>query len=153
MIGLMLTMHGMITVITQVTLLRALVRRLGEQRLLVYGDLALLAAMLGVGAAMGPLLAVVAFAPFAFGQGVSQPSLQSLITRFGGRGTGGQLLGLYPAARSLALIFGPAWSGFAFEQIGPRSVFYGGAGLVVLATILAIALVSMRVPSQVVEPA
>lgn len=153
MIGLMLTMHGMITVITQVTLLRPLVRRFGEQRLLVYGDIALLVAMLGVGASMGPLLAVVAFAPFAFGQGVSQPSLQSMMTRFGGRGTGGQLLGLYQAVRSLALIFGPVWAGFAFEGIGPRSVFYGGAGLMALATILAIALVSMRVPSQAVEPA
>ncbi|HLC04265.1 MAG TPA: MFS transporter [Anaerolineales bacterium] len=152
MIGLMLTMHGLITVITQVTLLRPLVRRWGEQRLLVLGDLALFVAMLGVGAAIGPLLAVAAFAPFAFGQGVTQPSLQSLMTRFGRRGTGGQLLGLYQAARSLALIFGPVWAGFAFEQIGPRSVFYGGAGLMALSTALAIALLSMRVPSQVSEP-
>lgn len=152
MIGLMLTMHGLITVITQVTLLRPLVRRWGEQRLLVLGDLALFVAMLGVGAAIGPLLAVAAFAPFAFGQGVTQPSLQSLMTRFGRRGTGGQLLGLYQAARSLALIFGPVWAGFAFEQIGPRSVFYGGAGLMALSTALAIALLSMRVPSQVAEP-
>lgn len=153
MIGLMLTLHGMITVITQVTLLRPLVRRWGEQRMLIVGDLALLLAMLGVGAAMGPLLAAAAFAPFAFGQGVTQPSLQSLMTRFGRRGTGGQLLGLYQAARSLALIFGPVWAGLAFERIGPRSVFYGGAGLMALSTALAIALLSMRVPSEIAKPA
>ena len=151
MIGLMLTMHGLITVITQVTLLRPLVNRFGEQRALVVGDLALLVAMLGIGAAAGPLLAVIAFAPYAFGQGVTQPSLQSLMTRFGGRGTGGQLLGLYQAARSLALIFGPLWAGFAFEQIGPRFVFYVGAGLMGLATLLALFLVSMPVPTQVAE--
>jgi predicted MFS family arabinose efflux permease len=152
MIGLMLTMHGMITVITQVTLLRPLVRRLGEQHLQVFGVIALLVAMLGLGEASAPLLASIAFAPFAFGHGVSQPSLQSLLTRLGGHGTGGQLLGLYQAARSLPPIFGPVWSGFAFEQIGPRSVFFGGAGLMALATLLAVILISVPVPSQTAQP-
>jgi DHA1 family tetracycline resistance protein-like MFS transporter len=151
MIGLMLTMHGLITVITQVTILRPLVIRLGERKAVIVGDLALLAAMLGVGAAAGPLVAMVALAPYAFGQGVTQPSLQSLMTRFGRRGTGGQLLGLYQSARSLALIFGPLWAGFAFEQIGPRWVFYGGAVLMALSTLLALLLVSMPVPSQSID--
>lgn len=137
-IGLMLTLHGLLTVVTQVGLLQPLIQRYGENQVLVLGDLALFTAMIGVGMAASPVLAAFAFAPFAFGQGVTQPSLQSLMTRYGKRGTGGRLLGYYQAARSLALIFGPVWSGFAFEQISPRSVFLGGAGLMVIATALAL---------------
>jgi len=151
-IGLMLTLHGLLTVVTQVGLLQPLVRRMGEQRLLVFGDLALILAMLGVGLATSPVMAAFSFAPFAFGQGVTQPSLQSLMTRFGGRGTGGRLLGLYQAARSLALIFGPVWSGYAFEQISPRSVYLGGAVIMLLATALAIALMRMHIPRSDAPP-
>ena len=139
-IGLMLTLHGFLTVITQVAVLRPLIERLGEYRLLVVGDLALIAAMLGVGLAGAPLIAALAFMPFAFGQGVTQPSLQSLMTRFGGRGTGGRLLGIYQATRSLALIFGPVWAGYVFEGINPRAVFLFGAGIMLVATGLAFAL-------------
>jgi DHA1 family tetracycline resistance protein-like MFS transporter len=139
-IGLMLTLHGSLIVITQVLILQPLIQRLGEVRLLVAGDLALVLAMLGVGLATSPLIAAVAFMPFAFGQGVTQPSLQSLMTRFGGRGTGGRLLGLYQSMRSLALIFGPIWAGYVFEGISPRAVFVIGAWIMIIATTLAIVL-------------
>lgn len=139
-IGLMLTLHGFLTVITQVAVLRPLIERLGELRLLVVGEVALIAAMLGVGLAGAPLVAALAFMPFAFGQGVTQPSLQSLMTRFGGRGTGGRLLGIYQSTRSLALIFGPVWAGYVFEGISPRSVFLFGAGIMFVAAGLAFVL-------------
>lgn len=139
-IGLMLTLHGLLTVITQVALLRALIDKIGELNLLVVGEMALLLAMLGVGLAVKPVWAAIAFMPFAFGQGVSQPSLQSLMTRFGGRGTGGRLLGLYQSARSLALIVGPVWAGYVFEKISPRSVFLVGASIMLAALLLAVLL-------------
>lgn len=145
-IGLMLTLHGMLIVITQVAILQPLIQRLGERRVLVIGDLALVVAMIGVGLASMPLVAVIAFMPFAFGQGVTQPSLQSLMTRFGGRGTGGRLLGVYQSTRSLALIFGPVWAGYVFDGISPRAVFLVGAGFMLVATFLAIRL--QRIPAQ-----
>ncbi|MGD8633594.1 MAG: MFS transporter, partial [Anaerolineales bacterium] len=145
-IGLMLTLHGMLIVITQVAILQRLIQRLGERRVLVIGDLALVVAMVGVGLAGVPIVAVIAFMPFAFGQGVTQPSLQSLMTRFGGRGTGGRLLGIYQSTRSLALIFGPIWAGYVFEGISPRAVFMLGAVFMLVATFLAVKL--LRIPAQ-----
>jgi DHA1 family tetracycline resistance protein-like MFS transporter len=139
-IGLMLTLHGLLIVITQVGILRPLIDRLGELRLLVVGDLALILAMMGVGLASTPLFAAIAFMPFAFGQGVTQPSLQSLITRFGERGTGGRLLGIYQSTRSLALIFGPVWAGYVFQGISPRAVFLVGAVIMLIATMFALTL-------------
>jgi DHA1 family tetracycline resistance protein-like MFS transporter len=146
-IGLMLTLHGLLTVITQVGILKPLITRLGELKLLVVGDLALILAMLGVGLANAPLIAVVAFMPFAFGQGVTQPSLQSLITRYGKRGTGGRLLGIYQSTRSLALIFGPVWAGYVFEGISPRAVFLVGAAIMLIATAFALTLLRSSSPS------
>lgn len=146
-VGLMLTFHGMMTVVTQIGLMRPLISWLGEQRLLLLGNVALTAAMAAIVPFENPVLVTAFFAPFAFGQGVTQPSLQSLMTRFGEKQTGGQLLGLYQSSRSLALIFGPIWSGYVFDALNPRSVFLIGAGLSFLATLLAVTLLGLAVPS------
>lgn len=151
-IGLMLTIYGLVSVITQVGFLGPLVQRLGERRVLLLGNVSLMLAMFGVGIIASPFLAVVFFLPFAFGQGVTQPNLQALMTRFGTRSSGGQLLGVYQSSRSLALIFGPIWAGFAFEQIGPRSVYFFGSGIMLVATILALLLILMAFPIKVIEP-
>jgi MFS family permease len=147
-IGLMLTLYGLMAVITQVGLLKPLVQRFGETRLVILGSAALGLGMLGVGMVESAFWAVVFFTPFAFGQGVTQPGLQSLITRFGIKGTGGRMLGLYQAARSLALILGPVWAGYAFEKAGPRSVYFIGALLSVVATLLAFNLLRISSPQE-----
>jgi predicted MFS family arabinose efflux permease len=93
------------------------------------------------------VLVTLLFAPFAFGQGVSQPSLQSLVTRFGTERTRGQLLGLNQSARSLALIFGPVWAGYAYEAISPRAVFLVGSGIVLVAVLCALLLLRQEMPA------
>ena len=147
-IGLMLALYGVIMVITQVGVLGPLVKRFGERRVLFMGNLSLMLAMLGVGFVATPLLAGIFFMPFAFGQGVIHPNLQALMTGFGGRGTGGRLLGIYQSSRSLALIFGPVWAGLAFEQIGPRSVYFIGSVIMMIAAILAFRLMLLPLSSQ-----
>jgi DHA1 family tetracycline resistance protein-like MFS transporter len=151
-IGLMLALYGMITVITQIGFLGPLVKRLGERRTLLIGSVSLMLAMFGVGIISTPLLAVIFFIPFAFGQGVIHPNLQALMTRFGVRGTGGQLLGVYQSSHSLALIFGPVWAGFVFERIGPHSVYLFGSGIMLVATILALLLTMMAFSVQAIRP-
>jgi MFS family permease len=146
-IGLMLTFNGLMQVVTQLALLKPLVTRLGERRLLVVGQVALILAMLGVSVVENAIVATLLFAPFAFGRGVSEPSLQSLTTRFATVRTQGQLLGLYQSARSLALIFGPVWAGYAFDAISPQSVFMIGAGLVFCALIPALLLLRQELPA------
>jgi DHA1 family tetracycline resistance protein-like MFS transporter len=147
-IGLMLALYGVIMVITQVGVLGPLVKRFGERRVLFMGNLSLMLAMFGVGFVATPLLAGIFFIPFAFGQGVIHPNLQALMTGFGGRGTGGRLLGVYQSSRSLALIFGPVWAGLAFEQIGPRSVYFIGSVIMMIAAILAFRLMLLPLSSQ-----
>ena len=145
-IGLMLTFNGLMQVVTQLALVKPLVSRLGERKLLMLGMGALLVASVGVASAESALLVTLLFAPFAFGRGVSEPSLQSLTTRFGDERTRGQLLGLYQSARSLALIFGPVWAGYAFEEISPQAVFWVAGGLILLALTLSAILLSQPLP-------
>jgi DHA1 family tetracycline resistance protein-like MFS transporter len=144
-IGLMLTFNGAMQVVTQIALLKPLVTRLGERRLLLVGQVALVLAMFGVAVMDNAIVVTLLFAPFAFGRGVSEPSLQSLVTRFGEQR--GQLLGLYQSARSLALIFGPIWAGYAFDAISPQSVFIVGGILVVIALFFALVLLRQEIPT------
>lgn len=147
-IGLMLTFNGLMQVVTQLALLKPLVERLGERRLLSLGQLSLLAGMIGIALLTRPVLATLMLAPFAFGRGVSEPGLQSLTTRFGTETTRGQLLGFYQSARSVALIFGPIWAGYAFEAFSPRAVFLVGAGIIALNLVLSLVLNGLRLPAE-----
>ena len=146
-IGLMLTFNGLMQVITQLALLKPLVTRLGERRLLAVGQVSLMLALFLVSFVDSAIVVTLLFAPFAFGQGVSQPSLQSLVTRFGTGRTRGQLLGLNQSARSLALIFGPVWAGYAYEAISPRAVFLVGSGIVLVALLCALLLLRQEMPT------
>jgi DHA1 family tetracycline resistance protein-like MFS transporter len=145
-IGLMLTFMGLMQVVTQLALLKPLVTRLGERRLLLLGQVSLLVASLGVASGESAPVVTLLLAPYAFGRGVSEPSQQSLVTRFGDDRTRGRLLGVYQSARSLALIFGPVWAGFAFQQISPRAVFLVAAGLIVVSLLFALLLLRQPIP-------
>jgi MFS family permease len=147
-IGLMLTFNGLMQVATQLALLKPLVTRLGERKLLIVGQVALIVAALGVATIANAIVVTLLFAPFAFGRGVSEPSLQSLTTRFADERTRGQLLGLYQAARSLALIFGPVWAGYTFEAISSQAVFFVSGGLILVVLLFALLLLREELPAS-----
>jgi len=127
-IGLMLAFNGLSQVVTQVALLKPLVKLLGERGLLVLGQIALMISFLGIAFVHQPVLVTILFAPLAFGRGVSEPVLQTLTTRFGTERSRGRLLGVYQSARSMAMIIGPIWAGYAYDA-SPQAVFIVGAGL------------------------
>jgi MFS family permease len=145
-IGLLLTLNGIIQVFTQLALLRRLVNRFGERKTLLVGQISLMVAMFGLGLIDRPLSLAFLLVPFAFGMGVSEPNLQALTTRFGADRTRGRLLGLYQSSRSMALIVGPVWAGFAFEAISPQAVFLVSGGLFVLNLGFALRLLGRDVP-------
>ncbi|MGW8251492.1 MAG: MFS transporter, partial [Anaerolineales bacterium] len=151
-IGLMLTFNGLMQVITQIALLKPLVTRLGERRLLVVGQVSLMIAFIGIASVSSAILATLLFAPYAFGTGVSQPSMQSLMTSYGGQHQRGQLLGTYQSARSLALILGPLLAGFAFQSISPNAAYYGGAFISALGLITAFLLLQQKTPDSSRQP-
>ena len=147
-IGLMLAFNGMFQVIAQVSLLQPLIRKFGERRVLIYGQIALIIGFFGIALLTDAILVTILFAPFAFGRGMSEPSIQSLITRFQSVAKSGTLLGFYQSARSLALILGPIWAGYAYEAISPRSVFIVGGFIMMLALVFSLILLGMEIPGK-----
>lgn len=152
-IGLMLTFNGLVQVFTQLALLKRLIDRLGERRLLLLGEVVLAVGMAAIAPLTSALLVTLMFAPLSFGRGVTEPSLQSLVTRFSPDSARGQLLGIYQAARSLALIVGPVWAGAVYQAISPRVVWLVGGGLLGIAALLALALQNMEITRLEAAPA
>lgn len=145
-IGLMLTFLGIVTVITQLGLLRPLVHRFGEQKLIVIGEVSIIIGMLGMGLVRSPLLATLLLSPISFGQGTTEPSLQSLVTRFGTDRTRGRLLGVYQSAKSLALIIGPLLAGSIYQIIDPQSPYLAATALLGIALLFAVMLLRREAP-------
>jgi DHA1 family tetracycline resistance protein-like MFS transporter len=136
-IGLLLSCMGMYNVIVQVGLLKPLVARFGERNLIAIGQTVFMLAMFTFPLSANPIYAALMFAPLSFGRAVSDPSLQSLVTRFGTDRTRGRLLGIYQSALSLGFIFGPIWGGWAFENIAPSAIYWVGGIIVIPAVALA----------------
>ncbi|MCB9422261.1 MAG: MFS transporter [Ardenticatenaceae bacterium] len=140
-VGLMFTLMGLTAAVTQGLLIKPLVKRLGERRLVVLGQFALLASSLLIPLTANPALFVTGLIPFVFGYGLTDPTLQALITRLGQDDVRGQLLGTYQSGLSLAYILGPIWAGFVFERIAPQAVWWGTAVLFFPAFLLSLVLV------------
>jgi DHA1 family tetracycline resistance protein-like MFS transporter len=147
-IGLMLTFNGLMQILTQVAFLKPLVTRLGERTTLFVGQISLMVALFGIALVSNPIGVTLILAPFSFGQGVSEPNLQSLTTRFGTKHNRGRLLGLYQSARSMALIISPIWAGFAFQEISPQAVYLIAGALFLVNLGFAGSLLRQKLPGR-----
>jgi DHA1 family tetracycline resistance protein-like MFS transporter len=135
-VGLIQAMLGIVMVLTQVVLLKPLVSRLGERRLVLLGSMVQLVSAVGL-FAVPEVGAVIAFmVAFGLGYGISWPSLQSLLTRLGPKEMAGRLLGVLQSVNSLALILSMVWGAFVFQTVSPQAVFGVSAGLLALAVIM-----------------
>jgi len=137
-VGLMLTCIGIGQFITQIALLRPALRRFGERRLIVIGDLLRATGMLSVILFDSPVL-VGAFSLIliALGSGLMMPSLQALATTSGREEISGGVLGVYNASTSLGLIFGTALGGVLFSS-GHQVPFWVGGVMLLLTALPAI---------------
>jgi DHA1 family tetracycline resistance protein-like MFS transporter len=152
-VGFVLTLIGLVTVLTQAAFIKPLVAHFGEQRLILLGQASLVIAFAGIAMLSHPLLIALFTIPLAFGNGVNLPSLQSLITRFGDQTSHGRLLGLYQSSRSLALIVGPIFAGLVFQTISPRAPFALAVPLLLISIGLSLYLQRRVIPTQTRQPA
>ncbi len=129
---------GVIVAGIQGGLIGKLAKRFGEKALIAAG-----AASFTIGLAFVPLvwrvplLYVVAFF-IAVGQGLTYPSLTSLLTKASPASEHGSMLGLASGIGSLARFIGPIWVGFLYDLAQARGAFYGSAILTVIAFIIAL---------------
>jgi MFS family permease len=131
--GRYLFIVGMISALIQGGLIRRLVPRFGETRLIIAGPLIL---------ALG--LYIIAFAPtwtvvilgcvvMPMGFGVNNPSLNSLVSRASPADEQGAFLGINQSLASLARVAGPMCASALFQFLGARAPFAFAASVLVLA--------------------
>ncbi len=128
---------GLIIVIMQGGLIGQLVKRFGEQKLLIVGLL-----MLALGLAFLPLsstLAVmlISLGILSAGNGAVTPTVSALLSLTSPRDAQGKVLGLSQGIASLGRIVGPLIAGSIYSLIGPGAPFILGSVLTFLALLIA----------------
>lgn len=131
---------GLIVATIQGGLLGRLAKRFGERGLIITG-----AASFTLGLALVPLVyqvpklyLVVFFV--AVGQGLTYPSLTSLLTKVTPSSEHGSMLGMASGLSSLARFVGPLFTGFLYDLAQARGAFFGGAIVTFLALLVALSM-------------
>jgi MFS family permease len=77
---------------------------------------------------------------FAVGQGLTYPSLTSLISKAAPESERGSILGLATSIGSLARFLGPIGTGFLYDLAGVSGAFWGAAVLTLISLLIAMSL-------------
>ena len=150
--GYLFAFLGLISAGVQGGLVRRLVPRFGEARLVRLAGLPFVAGLVAIGGAgsVGVLLGGLGL--LALGYGIAVPSALGLLSRRAGAGIQGGTLGLGQSAGSLARMAGPLGAGIAFDRLGVGSPYFLGAVVAAGAAALALSLAQPRAERSAGEP-
>jgi len=135
--GYVFAYTGILAAMIQGGLIRRLAKRFGEAALVAQGAAALALGLLAIPLVHSLLPLLAAMLLLAYGVGVSNPSLSSLISLQAKEAERGVTLGVSQSASSLARVVGPAFAGIAFELVGRSGPFLAGAAIMLAALFLA----------------
>ena len=126
-VGYVLAFLGLAGVVIQGGLIRHLVKRMGEARLVPAGFISMIVGltMLGFIDRVSELLVVMVI--FAFGSSVVRPALATMITQAVGRQRQGMGLGMTQSLMSIAQIIAPAIAGILIQHQMLASWAFAGA--------------------------
>jgi predicted MFS family arabinose efflux permease len=137
----LLVFLGVCSIVTQGYIIRKLLKKVPETRILV-GGLALSAVGLAIIAFAGrPWLLYVGLAFLATGSGLVNPSTSGLISLYSSPAEQGRVLGVFRSLGSLSRAITPLLAGVVFWAAGATVVFAGAAAIAVVAGML-----SLRLP-------
>jgi MFS family permease len=131
--GKLMGFLGVCSIITQGYIVRKLVGRVAETRLLAIGLVCSTAGLLGVGFAPTPGLLYAAVAALAFGGGLINPANTGLISLYAGPEEQGRVLGIYRSLGSLARAVTPICAGILYWTAGARTLYAVAAVLALAA--------------------
>lgn len=130
--GKLMGFLGVCSIITQGYIVRKLVGRVPETRLLAVGLLCSTAGLLGVGFAPTPGVLYAAVAALAFGGGLINPANTGLISLYASPEEQGRVLGIYRSLGSLARAVTPICAGVLYWTTNAATL-YGVAAALALA--------------------
>ncbi len=126
-IGELLAFAGLLQAFTQGYLLRKIVARQGELRLVRIGMLTFAAGVAPMASMSSHALLWLMLGLLSLGYGLASPSVTSLISRGTEHHLQGEVLGLNQSALSLARICGPMIAGLIYQMLAPAAVYVAGA--------------------------
>ncbi len=128
---------GVLMSAVQGGLIGPLTHRFGSLPLLRVGQVSVAVGMLFLGAAVIWPVLIVALALMVIGAGISSPSLTTLVANSAPESRRGEVLGIQQSANALARVVGPPLAGLAFDHIGIGAPFTLGAGVYLIAIVVA----------------
>jgi DHA1 family tetracycline resistance protein-like MFS transporter len=136
--GYLFAAFGLLGVIVQVTLIRPLVRRLGDKSTFITG-VALSAVGLAAAAwTQSVAMFLLTLVPLALGMGFGTPAVTSLVSRAGGRDEQGRMQGAAGAVESLGRTVGPVWGAASLQQFGASTPYMTAAVLLLVTLALSV---------------
>jgi MFS family permease len=127
--GYLLGFLGVCAVVTQGYIVRKLLHRVDEIRVLGSGLLFSVAGLLSIGYAPAPWVLYVGLALLAVGSGLVNPSSTGLISLYSGASEQGRVLGIFRSLQSLSRAVTPILAGVVSGVFGFRVLFTAGAVL------------------------
>lgn len=125
---------GLLMAFTQGYLIRKLLPKFGERKLIVLGALFFAFALVLTGYSHSLYLTAVAMVFLALGTGFYNPSLLGLVSINSDQEQQGEVLGVMQSLSALARILGPALGGWLYQAYGTGVPFYFG-GLISAASV------------------
>jgi DHA1 family tetracycline resistance protein-like MFS transporter len=129
---------GIVIAVVQGGLIGHLVRRFGEERLIVFGASCMIASFALLPSVPGMAALFVVAGLLAIGGGTMNPTLPSLASRACPTARIGAMLGVFQATNSLGRLIGPLWGQFARGTFGEAFTYRGAALLMAVALVVAI---------------
>ena len=130
--GYLFAYIGILAVIMQLQILPFLIKKYPEKRLLVFSTFSLALGLFLIPVLPHPDLLYFSLLFISFGNGLSNPVIQSLASENVPKEEYGGTLGFLQSSGSLGRILGPAIGGAIFNVLGKNSPFFFGAALVFL---------------------
>ncbi|WXB14684.1 MFS transporter [Pendulispora albinea] len=123
--GLLLAAIGVTAALVQGGLMRPLTKRYSEPTLIPVGVMVQAVAFFGLvfAPSAGKGLLYASSLLLAVGNGITQPTVSSYVSRRASATEQGAILGTNQSAASLARVIGPACGGFVYGAYGPRSPY------------------------------
>ncbi|MCD8483165.1 MAG: MFS transporter [Verrucomicrobia bacterium] len=137
---------GFILAFTQGFIVRRYAHSIGEIPLCISGLLCGLLGLVLLAAAYNPTLFYIGLALMGIGIGLSSPTLTALVSLYCGPREQGAYLGAFRSAGALGRAFGPLTAAVCFWQFGSDITYLAGAGILIIAALLAIFLPKPFIP-------
>lgn len=132
----MMVFVGFILILVQGGLVRRLAPKLGETRVATAGLIIVAVGLAVLALAQSVGILYTGLGVMAFGMGLTSPTLTSLVSLFASESEQGKALGAFRSIGSLARAVGPILACFVFWWFGSTPLYFAGAAIVAIASIL-----------------